>query len=361
MAIAEEPLDTIENFNPLSDHPLRPVVHALAQLSPQSQEMAVTVIRQLAEREGINVPIGPAQGLQLPAEGIPLWIAKLKAERYSQRTTHMYEYLARRYLEHDPTPTKFGVQSYLAKRLERASPALVSNERKALASLFGFLHSEGLWPVNPLSGVKHVRVRYRERLCPDMEDVMKVSNSQCSRRKDTEKLSTLVLLLTTTGLRITEAASILKQNIDFNALELKVTGKGDRQRVVPLLPATAQALAEYMRRHRSSSPYLFPGNTRTGFMNIHNLDKTLRRACKRAGVRPFTPHQLRHLYATTMLKGGAKVEVVARILGHTGVGVTCDIYRHVATAELHQEHARFAPLNGCGMLPEQGVENKGLH
>ncbi|GAH30012.1 unnamed protein product, partial [marine sediment metagenome] len=102
----------------------------------------------------------------------------------------------------------------------------------------------------------------------------------------------------------------------------------------------------------SQSPYLFPGKTVTGHMNIHNLEKTLRRACHRAGVRPFTPHQLRHLYATHMLRGGAKVEIVSRILGHAGVGVTCDIYRHVATRELHEEHLRFAPFNGERALTE---------
>jgi len=81
-------------------------------------------------------------------------------------------------------------------------------------------------------------------------------------------------------------------------------------------------------------------------MCAESLDKTLRKACLREGVTPFTPHQLRHFYATQMLRGGAKVEVVARILGHARVGVTCDIYRHVATEELHQEHSKYAPLNG---------------
>ena len=105
-----------------------------------------------------------------------------------------------------------------------------------------------------------------------------------------------------------------------------------------------------MRKNPGDSLFLFPGDTRTGHMNIHNLEKTLRRACLRAGVRPFTPHQLRHLYATEMLRGGAKLEVVARILGHASVGVTADIYRHVATAELHEEHIRFAPFNGSKKL-----------
>jgi len=222
--------------------------------------------------------------------------------------------------------------------------------RKALANLVGFLHQEGLWPVNPLNGVGHIRVRYRERLCPDVENVMRVLGTECSRRKDTDKLRTLVLLLATTGLRITEVASILRQNMDPKALELRVTGKGDRWRVVLLLPETDEALARYMRRRRGDSLFLFPGNTRTGYMNIHNLEKTLRRMCKRIGVTPFALHQLRHLYATHMLRGGAKLEVVSRILGHAGMGVTAPIYRHVAMAEVHEKHLRFAPFNGTRAL-----------
>jgi len=335
-----------------NDNELEPAVRAFHQLSPQSREIAASLVRQLAEREGITVALTASQGLQTPTEGIPLWVSKLKAERYSERTIHMYEYLARRYLKQNQDPTKLGIQSYLAERLGEVSPALVSNERKALASLFRFLHTEGLWPVNPLNGVGHVKVRYRERLCPDIGDVVRVLETGCMRRRDAEKLRTLVLLLATTGLRITEAASLLGESVDLKALELRVRGKGDKWRTVPLLPQTAEALAAYMRRRKSRSPYVFPGNTATGHMNIHNLEKTLRRACVRAGVRPFTPHQLRHLYATHMLKNGAKLEIVSRILGHAGVGVTADIYRHVATAELHEEHLRFAPLNGGRALPE---------
>jgi hypothetical protein len=231
-----EPNQLQGNFVPIFDCPLEPVVQALHQLSPQSQELVTLMVRQLAEREGVNVPLTAAPGLQTPAEGIPLWVAKLKAERYAARTVHMYQYYARRYLERDPAPTKLGVQSYLAKRLEQVSPAMVSNERKALASLFSFLHSEGLWPTNPLNGIRHIRVSYRDRLCPEIEDVLKVMNSRCMRRRDTDKLRMLVLLLATTGLRISEAATILKENVDLDAMELRVTGKGDKQRVVPLLP-----------------------------------------------------------------------------------------------------------------------------
>jgi len=234
------------NTESISSNSLEPTVRALHQLSPSSQEAIVALVKQFAQREGVNVPSAQSPGLQSPIDGVPLWAAKLKAERYSERTTHMYIYLATRFLGRNPNPTRLEVQAHLAGRLEEVSPALVSNERKALASLFGFLHAEGLWPSNPLSGVGHVRVRYRERVCPDIEDVLKVMEAGCARRKDTDKLRLLILLLATTGIRISEAATLLRESIDLKSLEIRVRGKGDRWRAVPLLPATARAIEDYM-------------------------------------------------------------------------------------------------------------------
>jgi len=94
---------------------IEPTMRALRQLSPGSQGAVAALVRQLAEGEGIGMEPAGVLGLRSPAEGIRLWIAKLKAERYSPRTVHMYGYLARRYLEQDPMPTKLGVQSYLAE------------------------------------------------------------------------------------------------------------------------------------------------------------------------------------------------------------------------------------------------------
>jgi integrase/recombinase XerC len=256
----------------------------------------------------------------------------------------MYEYLARRYLGRNPTPTKFELQSYLAKRLEDVSPAAASNERKALASLFGFLHTEGLWPSNPLNGVGRVRVRYRERLCPDVGDVLKVLGTECSRGRDTDKLRILVLLLATTGLRIAEAAGILRRNVNLDAVEVRVIGKGDKMRVVPLLPQTAEA------QGRLAVPVPWEHQNRPhGHPELRQDAEARLRAGWRDALHPAPAEApLRHRDA----KGGAKLEVVARILGHASVGVTADIYRHVAMAEVHEEHARFAPLNGERALLE---------
>ena len=92
-----------------ANNALEPTVRALQQLSPQNQETIISLVRQLAGREGVTVASAQSPGLQTPTEGVPLWLAKLRAERYSERTIHMYRYLAVRYLEKDPAPTKLGI------------------------------------------------------------------------------------------------------------------------------------------------------------------------------------------------------------------------------------------------------------
>ena len=84
---------------------------------------------------------------------------------------------------------------------------------------------------------------------------------------------------------------------------------------MPLLDSTAEMLAQFIGERPSDSSFVFPGNTRTGYAEVYNIEKTLKRACLRVGVEPFTPHGLRHFYATEILRKGAKLEVVGRILG----------------------------------------------
>lgn len=150
---------TIVTIDPL----LESTVKALNVLSPRSRELVALMVRQLAEQENITMAIGPAQGLQTPAEGIPLWVAKLKQESYSKQSIALYLMTVEGYLKRDPAPTRLSIQQWLAERLEHVSTARVSNDRKALRSLFSFLHEEGLWPIDPTAGIKHIRVRYRAR------------------------------------------------------------------------------------------------------------------------------------------------------------------------------------------------------
>lgn len=219
--------------------------------------------------------------------------------------------------------------------------------QKAITSLFKFLSEERLWSEDITAGLKGIKVPRTERYVPPLTDVEKVlADGGWVRKKDADKMRLLIVLLMETGLRITEAVTIDKDKIDLDARTIEVLGKGNKVRKVPLSEPIVAYLAPYMKEHLSESPYLFPGEgAEMKHWQIHNAEKTLKRACERAGVKPFTPHALRHLFATIALKNGAKLEVVSRILGHASVGITGDVYRHTDMAEMQEEVDRHGPMS----------------
>ena len=329
---------------------------ALPQLSPSSQEIAISLIQGLAKREGITVACTSAPGLQLPEEGLGLWDANLKVEGCSQGTIDEYLRVVRKYLARDQTPTTLRIQQYLAARLGQVSTATVNTERKALVSFFHYLHEEGLWPTNPMERIKAIKVHHKERQVPSTEGIQKLLTVRCYRDVDTLKFLTMLTLLLDTGLRIREACGIRRADINFERREITVLGKGGKERRVPFSPYTAGVL-EACLAHSEDSCWLFPwrwdGN---GCWNVGCFQKMLRRACEKLGIKPITPHQLRHYFATYSLRAGAKIEVISKILGHSGVDTTM-VYRHIDLGEVHQEHAQFGPLNGVvKALPPAGPE-----
>ena len=74
--------------------------------------------------------------------------------------------------------------------------------------------------------------------------------------------------------------------------------------------------------------------------------------CDRLGIERIHPHQLRHFSATTMLKDRAKLEVVSRLLGHSSVAITGDVYRHVDAEEMDEQHRKHGALNGFNSIED---------
>jgi integrase/recombinase XerD len=317
-------------------------------LSPKKQKLVLALVEELAADQGVTADAS----IEPLTVHIDIWVTKLKSEMRSEGTIRLYRYRLEQALGEIPEPSSLGIQGYLAKRLEQGeSRASVENRRKAMASFFRFLHEEGIIPDNPMAKVRAIRVPILEKRLPNPEDVQRVLDVGYLRARDASKMRMIVILLMTAGLRLGEAISLRRENVNLDRRELTVIGKGSKQRTVPLLQPTVDSLREYMRANPGESPFVFPGKTTHGHAEIHNIEKTLRRACIRAGVEPFTPHQLRHLFATEMLKNGAKLEVVSKILGHSSIKVTVDVYRSISTGEMHEEiekHGLTASELGSG-------------
>ena len=282
--------------------------------------------------------------MQNLTDGIPLWLASLKAEQYSPRTIEDYCLIVKKYLKHDPQPVLLSIQHYLAKRLNEVSSSRVNTDRKALRSFFRFLHSVGLWPTDPTLNLKPVKVSYREREIPSEKDIATLLKGECYRRRDTYKFRLMVVLLLDTGLRVHEACSIFKANINFNSLEIKVMGKGRKERFVPISELTATLLKAWIIDNEMSER-LFPANNAWGYWDERSFEKTMKRQCLKSCIKPFSPHALRHFFATHNLRNGARLEIIARILGHTSTAITADLYCHIEREEIHEAHRKYSPFS----------------
>jgi integrase/recombinase XerD len=130
------------------------------------------------------------------------------------------------------------------------------------------------------------------------------------------------------GLRISEAATLEVGAIDRANLQLRIIGKGDRERLVPLPRPVLDDLRALWRIHRNPR-WLFPNHLGPNSANQQVLRRTFQDAARAAGItRRVTPHALRHSYATRLLERGVDTRVVQILLGHVHIATTA-IYTHL--------------------------------
>jgi integrase/recombinase XerC len=154
----------------------------------------------------------------------------------------------------------------------------------------------------------------------------------------------VLLLLYGSGLRIAEALSLTGRDAMLGEV-LQVTGKGGKQRMVPLLPVTRQAIAEYLRLCPwpvSANAPLFRG-AKGGPLSPGMVQRAVAQARRALGLpETATPHALRHSFATHLLSAGADLRSLQELLGHASLGST-QIYTRVDAAELLENYRKAHP------------------
>jgi integrase/recombinase XerD len=155
-------------------------------------------------------------------------------------------------------------------------------------------------------------------------------------------------LLYATGLRVSELVSLELHQLSLTDGIVRVVGKGDKERLVPVGEPARQALVGYLGQARPEilgprvSDAVFV-TARGGPMTRQMFWVLIRKYARRADIRaPLSPHGLRHAFATHLLNHGADLRVVQMLLGHADISTT-QIYTHVARARLQSLHARHHP------------------
>lgn len=157
----------------------------------------------------------------------------------------------------------------------------------------------------------------------------------------------LVSILFSTGVRISEAARLNRDDIRKEAKELTVRGKGNKIRVVFLSEDAHSAIAAYEEKRTDIDPALFirhkkgVGEQDDLRLTTRTMQRIIKKRAANAGItKDITPHTLRHSFATDLLSNGADIRHVQQLLGHSSI-TTTQIYTHITDSHLRDIHEQF--------------------
>ena len=239
-------------------------------------------------------------------------------------------------------------QFFVYRKRQGMSKRSVARILSSLQRFYGYLLREGLIQSDPCELID------APRLAPALPESLSENDVE-SLLQAPEVVSALgfrdramLELLYATGLRVSELVELNFQQVNFRQGCLRVVGKGEKERLVPVGEEAMDWLERYLNQARPmilgarQSDYLFVTNrgssmTRQAFWHI------IKRYAKQAGIdKHLSPHTLRHAFATHLLNHGADLRVVQLLLGHSDLSTT-QIYTHIAQQRLKELHSQFHP------------------
>ncbi len=266
-------------------------------------------------------------------------LSKNSLQAYRQDLLQFSSFLADKSL---PWVTLDTLRSYLDHlRAAGLKSRSIARQVTTLRGFFGFLLEERALESNPAELLFAPKIGSSLPKYLDLPSVEKLLDAPGANPRTGLRDRAMLHLLYGAGLRVSELIALRVSDLEDSAGTVRVIGKGDKQRLVPVGREALHALDQYLRLQRPqllkgrSSPYLFVTGrgspmTRQGFW------KLLRVHGKEAGIfRRLSPHVLRHTFATHLIEGGADLRSVQAMLGHADIGTT-EIYTHVMRSRLKQ-------------------------
>jgi integrase/recombinase XerC len=238
------------------------------------------------------------------------------------------------------------IRGYLAsvhKSLEKASRA---RKLSALRSFYRYLNSAGIFAENPADLVSHPRIKQKMPSFLQVDTVFhfldSLSRAALGQAGSWRKARNWALFesLYSTGIRVSELVKLNRDGVSFDQGLIRVTGKGRKDRIVPIGAKAIDALKYYMSslesyfpKARGSSQALFL-NSRGGRLTSRSVDRILKAELIACGLwQHLSPHGLRHTFATHLLNAGADLRSIQEMLGHENLSTT-QRYTHVNMEQL---------------------------
>ena len=296
------------------------------------------------------------------ADVIAKWQSYLLSERrLSELTAKSYEFDLKEFfdfltqhlgelvnLEHLKNLKVTDFRSFLAWRSEqKVARTSLARSLSTLKNFFRFLVREGFVKNNAIMSVKSVKTGHGlpHPLTPDdAKKFLELAKQMPQKPWQGYRDSALYTLLYGCGLRIAEALALNVKDVTSNSEVLIITGKGNKQRLVPVLPVVHHALLLWLKHHPNPLPEapVFVGS-RGDRINPGVVQRNVRMIRHAMGLPDtVTPHALRHSFATHLLQGGGDLRTVQELLGHSSLSAT-QRYTEVTTEQLEKVYTQAHP------------------
>ena len=251
------------------------------------------------------------------------------------------------FLGGDPaTCTSDDVTAYLVKRSGQIGKRSQAHALSALRSYFDFLILEGERKDNPCDKVDAPKLG---RYLPDVlsvEEVTAILESVEPRTPILTRDRAILEVLYGCGLRVSEACSLLISHVDFDRKFVRIVGKGDKERLVPVGDPALEALEAWLEVRPEAAPgyedYAFLNRFGKPLSRVSVFNMVKEKAMLAGITKDISPHTFRHSFATHLVENGADLRIVQEMLGHESV-LTTEIYTHIDSSTWQQSVLEHHP------------------
>ena len=294
-----------------------------------------------------------------PDKVVSLYIGYLKVERglsantlsaYKSDLNHFTNFLHQKSIVDLNSVSLELFSSYLRSltKVINMNPTSVSRHFSSIKGLVNFATKENLISTDFTLGIQSPKLATKLPKAISLEQIEQILKATFSNTPTGYRDTAILEFMYATGARISEVVALDVDDLDLDNKVVKLSGKGNKERLVPIGDYAQQALSKYLVSSRPSlvgsavDAAAFFRNQRGGRLSRQGIWGVVAKACQTAKIYGVTPHTLRHSFATHLLEGGADIRVVQELLGHSSVATT-QIYTKVTIDGLRSVYAHSHP------------------
>lgn len=221
----------------------------------------------------------------------------------------------------------------------------------SLRSFYGFLKLDGYIQANPVERLKSPKIGVHLPDVLTLDEIDSIIAAVDLSMLEGQRNRAMIEMMYSCGLRVSELCNLRMSDLYLAEEFIRVTGKGDKQRLVPISPRAIEELNYYFndRDRIAIKPgyidYVFVSERRGKPLSRITVFRLVKELVKLAGIKKnVSPHTFRHSFATHLLEGGANLRIIQAMLGHESISTT-EIYTHIESSRLREEIIEHHPRN----------------